>query len=112
MFDIGIGEIIIIAVIGLLVFGPEKLPRAAADAAKWLRQIRSMASGARSELAESAGIDLTDTVDTVRTLQEFHPRRLAADLLKDTSEDDRPAPGRPATPPPATDRPAYDPDAT
>jgi sec-independent protein translocase protein TatB len=119
MFDIGIGEIIVIAVIGLLVFGPERLPRAAADAAKWLRQIRAMASGARSELAESAGIDLADTVDTVKSLQEFHPRRLAADLLKDTP--DAPAPGATAPgkaagqappPPPAAGRPAYDPDAT
>lgn len=42
MFDIGIGEILIVAVIGLLVFGPERLPRAAADAAKWLKQIRVM----------------------------------------------------------------------
>ena len=112
MFDIGIGEIIVIAIIGLLVFGPERLPRAAADAAKWLRQIRSMASGARSELAESAGIDLTETVDTVKTLQEFHPRRLAADLLKDTSDADGPTSGRPASPPPTAGRPAYDPDAT
>lgn len=117
MFDVGIGEIIIIAIIGLLVFGPEKLPRAAADGAKWLRQIRSMASGARQDLADSAGIDLTETVDTVKSLQEFHPRRLAADLLKDPSEPPATgatpgspgagsAPGQPAT------RPAYDPDAT
>ena len=28
MFDIGIGEIIILGVVGLLVFGPERLPRA------------------------------------------------------------------------------------
>lgn len=117
MFDVGIGEIIIIAIIGLLVFGPEKLPRAAADGAKWLRQIRSMASGARQELADSAGIDLTETVDTVKSLQEFHPRRLAADLLKDPSDSPStgPTPGSPANgsatgQPPA--RPAYDPDAT
>jgi sec-independent protein translocase protein TatB len=117
VFDVGIGEIIIIAIIGLLVFGPEKLPRAAADGAKWLRQIRSMASGARQDLADSAGIDLTETVDTVKSLQEFHPRRLAADLLKDPSEPPATgatpgspgagsAPGQPAA------RPAYDPDAT
>lgn len=117
MFDVGIGEIIIIAIIGLLVFGPEKLPRAAADGAKWLRQIRSMASGARQDLADSAGIDLTETVDTVKSLQEFHPRRLAADLLKDPSDASSTGatPGSPATgsasgQPPA--RPAYDPDAT
>ena len=106
MFDIGIGEIVIVAIIGLLVFGPERLPRAAADAAKWMKQIRTMASGARQDLADSAGIDLTETVDTVKSLQEFHPRRLAANLLKDDADE---PPATPATPPAA--RPAYDPDA-
>ena len=111
MFDIGIGEIIIIAVIGLLVFGPERLPRAAADAARWLREIRGMASGARKELADSAGIDLADTVDTVRSLQEFHPRRLATSLLKDESADGADKPDAPAKDA-SSDRPAFDPDAT
>jgi sec-independent protein translocase protein TatB len=109
MFDIGIGEILIVAVIGLLVFGPERLPRAAADAAKWLKQIRVMASGARQDLADSAGIDLSETVDTVKSLQEFHPRRLAASLL---NEDPKPT-AAPQVPPAAPQsRPAFDPDAT
>ena len=30
MFDIGIGELVALAVIGLLIFGPERLPKAAA----------------------------------------------------------------------------------
>lgn len=118
MFDIGIGEIAVIAVIGLLVFGPERLPRAAADAAKWLRQIRGMATGARQELADSAGLDLTDAVDSVKELRDLHPRRLAASLLDDPDEDS-PTPGRAkgsstggASSSAATDRPAFDPDAT
>ena len=106
MFDIGIGEIIILAVVGLLVFGPERLPRAAADAAKWLKQIRSMASGARQDLADSAGIDLSETVDTVKSLKDLHPRRLAASIL----EDDASSTDAKATPP--SSRPAFDPDAT
>lgn len=122
MFDIGLGEIMVIAVIGLLVFGPERLPRAAADAAKWLRQIRGMASGARKELADSAGLDLTDAVDTVKDLRDLHPRRLAASLLD--GDDDGDAPDRdssrrsttgsatPGTAPESTGRPAFDPDAT
>lgn len=108
MFDIGIGEIIILGVVGLLVFGPDRLPRAAADAAKWLKQIRTMASGARQDLADSAGLDLSETVDTVKSLQEFHPRRLAASILKDESEDEAPK----AAEKPAVQRPAFDPDAT
>ena len=110
MFDIGIGEIIVIAVIGLLVFGPERLPRAAADAAKWLKQLRAMASGAQKELADSAGLDLSETVDTVRSLQEFHPRRLAASLLDDGDAPAASPAAKPSTPP--ASRPAFDPDAT
>ena len=33
-FDIGLGELIGIAIVALIVLGPEKLPRYAADAAK------------------------------------------------------------------------------
>ena len=81
MFDIGIGEILLIAVAGLLIFGPEKLPRAAADAAKWIKQIRSMAAKSRQDLVDSAGIDLGGTVDAVKSLGDLHPRRLAQSLI-------------------------------
>lgn len=104
MFDIGIGEILAIAVIGLLVFGPERLPKAAADAARWLKQMRAMASGAQQDLADSAGIDLSETVETVKSLQEFHPRRIAASLLDDERSTPKPSASSP--------RPAFDPDAT
>lgn len=110
MFDIGIGEILLVAVIGLLVFGPDRLPRAAADAARWLKQMRGMAAGARQDLADSAGIDMSETVDTVKSLREFHPRRLASSFLSDD-----PAPpeaAKPSGPAPRPTGPAYDPDAT
>lgn len=122
MFDIGLGEILIIAVIGLLVFGPERLPKAAADGARWLRQIRGMASGARQDLADSAGVDLSDAVDTVKELRDLHPKRLAASLFEDSDDAE---PSKKAAPPAKADgssapsgtsdaggRPAYDPDAT
>ncbi len=109
MFDIGIGEIIAVAVIGLLIFGPEKLPRAAADAAKWVKQIRAMATGARKDLADSAGLDLSDTVDTVKSLQDFHPKKLASSLFAD--DDDKATPTKAPQPEPQA-RPAFDPDAT
>lgn len=112
MFDIGIGEILLMAVVGLLIFGPERLPKAAADAAKWLAQIRAMASGARKDLADSAGLDLTETVETVKSLQEFHPRKLAASLLKDEPPGSSPATSPTPKEPPAAPRPTFDPDAT
>jgi sec-independent protein translocase protein TatB len=103
MFDIGLGELAILAVIGLLVFGPEKLPRAAADGAKWLRQLRTMAAQAKSDLADSAGVDLTETLDTVKSFREFHPKNLAQEFIDPT-----PPRQKPTSHPPAM----IDPDAT
>lgn len=111
MFDIGIGEMVVLAVIGLLVFGPDRLPRAAADAGRWIRSIREMAAGARKDLADSAGIDLTDTLDSVKELRDLHPRRLAAGLLGDEPiGTQKPPPARPASAK-AAETPAFDPDA-
>ena len=78
MFDIGIGEIFALAAIGLLIFGPDKLPKAAADGARMLKQLRSMAAGAKQELADSAGLDITEAMDTVRGFSEFHPKNHGA----------------------------------
>lgn len=111
MFDIGIGEIMILAVIGLLVFGPEKLPKAAADAARMLRNVRAMAANARKDLADSAGLDMSEAADAVRGLADLHPRRLVNGILTD----DEPKPGagqargQAST---SSPRPVFDPDAT
>ena len=40
MFDIGFAELVIIAVVGLLVIGPERLPGAIRTGAAWLGRIR------------------------------------------------------------------------
>lgn len=115
MFDIGLGEILILAVLGLLVFGPERLPRAAADASRMLRNVKAMASNARKDLADSAGVDLSDAKDALRDLQDLHPRRMVAGMF---SDDDEPATGsstKPASAKQGTGSPApakFDPDAT
>jgi sec-independent protein translocase protein TatB len=83
VFDIGIGELLALAVIGLIVFGPERLPKAAADAAKWARQIRQMATSARKEIVDSAGIDLGETMDGLKDLRDLHPRRLTSGIFED-----------------------------
>ena len=85
MFDIGLGEILLLAVVGLLVFGPEKLPKAAADAGRLIRSLREMATGARRDLAESAGLDLSDAQSTLKDIADLHPRRIMAGLVDDVS---------------------------
>ncbi len=51
MFDVGFWEIALIALIALLVFGPERLPRVAREAALWIRKARQMASSVRDEIS-------------------------------------------------------------
>ncbi|MEY3733653.1 MAG: hypothetical protein RL347_1012 [Actinomycetota bacterium] len=86
MFDIGLGEILILGVLGLLVFGPERLPRAAADAARTLRNVKAMASNARKDLADSAGVDLSGAQDALRDLQELHPKRMVSGIFDDNAD--------------------------
>ncbi len=87
MFDIGIGEVVALAAIGLLIFGPERLPKAAADAGRWIRQIREMATNARKELSDSAGVDFSGAMDSVREFRDLHPKRLASGLFDDDTDD-------------------------
>jgi sec-independent protein translocase protein TatB len=117
VFDIGLGEIMLLAVVGLLVFGPEKLPKAAADAGRLVRQLREMATGARRDLAESAGLDLSDAQSALKDLADLHPRRLMSGLMSDVDPAPaaRKAPGAAAPAPPpagAAGGAAFDPDAT
>lgn len=113
--DVGILEIVFLAAIGLLIFGPEKLPKAAADAGRILRQIRAMASGARQDLVDYAGIDLSDATDALGTLKDLHPRNLAKSLLDEpegsTSNGPTTKPGSSANAGGAAPV-AFDPDAT
>lgn len=119
MFDVGMGELLILAVVGLLVFGPERLPRAAADAARMLRNVKAMASTARKDLADASGIDMAETKETLRELQSYHPKRLVGDLFSDEDEDEpaakngsgaRGSQGKGANS--STSTPRFDPDAT
>ena len=51
MLDIGFLELLIIAVVGLLVLGPERLPRAARTAGLWVGKIKRTVSGMQREIS-------------------------------------------------------------
>jgi sec-independent protein translocase protein TatB len=93
--DIGFGEIVVIVVIALLVFGPDRLPKVAADAARLLRQVRVMAASARKDLVDAAGLeDDGEMAQTVRDLRDLDPRRAMQGVLSDDPAPSGPA-GRP-----------------
>jgi sec-independent protein translocase protein TatB len=105
--NLGWEEVLLLAVLGLIIFGPNRLPKAAADAAKMLRELRAMARGAASDLKAELGPELAD-ID----LRGLHPRRFVEDAL---FGDDEPVAASRRTPMTALqpgERPPYDSDAT
>lgn len=109
MFGIGFGELTVIAFIAVLVFGPDKLPDLARQAAQLVRQLRRMANTARDELRDELGPEYADL-----ELRDLDPRTIVrkhiAEALED--EDDVPTSRRPVIPLAAGERPPYDAEAT
>lgn len=115
MFGIGFGELVVIAVLAVLVFGPDRLPELAQQAGRFVRQLRTFANNARDELRSELGPEYADL-----ELRDLDPRAIVRkhiaeamaelDELEDAVRDNEPtvrqeplAPG---------ERPPYDEDAT
>ena len=121
MFGIGAGEFLGLAVVALLVLGPDKLPKFAADAARFIRQVRRMANTARDDVRREFGPELQGI-----SLDDLNPRNalrkhVLDDLDLDAADDDdddaggragdaAADPGAPAKPRRAAA--PYDPDTT
>ena len=56
MFDIGFWELMLIAVIGLVVLGPERLPVAIRTIRSWITGVRKFSDTVKSELSEELRI--------------------------------------------------------
>lgn len=84
-FDLSITKLLVLGVIAMLVFGPDKLPQVARDAGRMLRQLRSMAQQARNDLKSELGDSVGDF-----DLADLNPRTF---VRRHLLEDDD-APGR------------------
>jgi sec-independent protein translocase protein TatB len=117
--NIGWGEFLMLAVVGMLLFGPERLPEVIRDVGRVVRQLRRMALDARDELKSELGPEVADL-----DLSSLNPREY---LRRQWLDDDPPEPhgavrAGPGVPAPAPapslrkstpgDRTPYDLDAT
>jgi sec-independent protein translocase protein TatB len=115
VFDsIGWGEIIVLGLAALFIFGPERLPTLAKDAAAGLKRVREAITGVREQVHESLGDDLGELRDL--DLRKYNPKTFIRDQL--LGDDDAPSPARvPVAPSAARPRdhatpPPFDADAT
>lgn len=59
MMEVGFSEILLISVLALIVLGPEKLPKVAAEIGRWVGRARSMARQFRDQLEDEASLEPT-----------------------------------------------------
>ena len=92
MFDsIGWGEILVIALAALFIFGPERLPTLAKDAAAGLKRARRAMRDIRGQMDESLGDEFAELREI--DLRRYHPRTFIREqLFSDDEDDDVPAP--------------------
>ena len=82
MFDsIGWGEIVVLALGALFIFGPERLPDLAKEAAAGLKRLRTAITGVREQVSESLGEDLPELRDL--DLRKYHPKTFIRSQLLD-----------------------------
>jgi sec-independent protein translocase protein TatB len=95
MFDLSFAELAMVAVVALLVLGPERLPGAARTVGALLRRVRNSWQGVRSEIErELAAEDIKRGIrDTARSVDIREDVRSAVDQIRDTvsSEPEKPA---------------------
>ena len=92
-FDIGAGEILGLAILGMILVGPERLPKLAVEAAQWVKKIRALATTATAELRENLGPGFEDLQPKDLNPKTFMKKQVA-DLLDEGAP--KPKANRPA----------------
>ena len=87
MFDVGFSEMLLVGLIALLVFGPERLPKVARQAAMWIKKARAMASSVKQEIDRELQLqELKETLDSQK-------RQLERQIMLVDKLNPPPAPG-------------------
>lgn len=109
MMGIGFAEFMVIGVVAMLVFGPDRLPEFARQAGRMIRQVRGLARQARDDIRTELGPEYADF-----ELTDLDPRKAIRKHVMEAWDDaDDDEPKKPAAPPlRAGERPPYDHEAT
>lgn len=90
MFDIGFWELVVIAVIGLVVLGPERLPGAIRSVMHWVTTIKEMANSVKAEVAQELKLhELNENMikATKKGLSDLDPElKQSFDEMKESAE--------------------------
>ncbi len=86
-FDFGAGELIGLAILGMVLVGPDKLPGLAVQAAKLIKKGRTLATNATNELKENLGPGFEDLKPA-----DLNPKTFVKKQLSDLLDEETPKP--------------------
>lgn len=99
MFDLSILKVLVLGVLALVIFGPDQLPKMAAQAGKALRDLRRLADVAKSDLTEGLGPEFRDF-----DINDLNPRSFVRKHFWDELDADGDGSGGPGSPGGASSR--------
>jgi sec-independent protein translocase protein TatB len=82
-FDFGAGEIFGLAVLAIILVGPERLPNLAVDAAKLIKKIRGMSQNVTAELRQNLGPGFEDLQPS-----DLHPKKFIKKQIANALDDE------------------------
>ena len=82
--DLGFGELLGLAVLALILVGPDRLPTVATDAAKIIKRIRNYAASATDQIKGSLGPGYEDLKP-----EDLNPKTFIKKQLNDALSDDK-----------------------
>lgn len=79
--DIGALEVIAIAVLAVIVFGPEKLPKVIQDVAGFIRKVRAFSESAKEDIRSELGPEFKDF-----EFEDLNPKTFVRKQLMDNDD--------------------------
>ncbi|GAA3476665.1 sec-independent translocase [Streptomyces yanii] len=80
--DIGALELVTLVILGVLIFGPDKLPKVIQDASRFIRKIREFSESAKEDIRTELGPEFKDF-----EFEDLNPKTFVRKQLMDGNDD-------------------------
>jgi sec-independent protein translocase protein TatB len=83
VFGVGLTELLVIGLVGILILGPDRLPELARQAGRLTREVRALTQAAREDLRKELGPGFADL-----ELSDLDPRRAVREHILEVSDEE------------------------
>lgn len=97
MFGLTFEKLLLIGVVAVFVLGPEKVPHYTAKLAQFVRQLKTMAEGAKERMRDELGPEFDDVDWQQLDPRKYDPRRIIREALSDDPAAPSTTPAAPIT---------------